>query len=46
VKLEGAGLESKPRASKVKFKVTLAQYDENKDLIRGILQQSVKDEES
>jgi hypothetical protein len=45
-KLEGAGIESKPRASKVKFKVTLAQYDENKDLIRGILQQSVKDEDS
>ncbi|MGA2739688.1 MAG: hypothetical protein ABSG65_19890 [Bryobacteraceae bacterium] len=45
-KLEAAGLESKPRASKVKFKVTLATFDENKDLIRGILEQAVKDEES
>jgi hypothetical protein len=45
-KLENAGLESKPRESRVKFKVTLAQYDENKDLIKGILQQSVKDEEA
>jgi hypothetical protein len=45
-KLDDAGLESKPRASRVRFKVTLAQFDENKDLIRGILEQAVKDEES
>jgi hypothetical protein len=35
-----------PPASRVRFKTTLAQFDENKDLIRGILQQAVKDEES